>query len=463
MPVYLDVGAVRIQHYLARWPSLASRRGASAMLNDAMSGEALAPHLKGRAEVNRAAGSVDGVINLVVADRESPDALARDLLSWLRSRCPGAEFEASWGRGESYVDAYASELGPRKAAGEILLALPTIAEFPLARTCGLCSVDPAVDRVARPDAKSVWACEDCRARAEAAGRRRARPVGPDESPSVGLETERWLLEHFPGVDAVGDFEQLAALSAGRKRNHLATVFIDGNAVGQFFEQRLRPVAPGLKDAVSREIVAACRKALVVATTSVYDGGQYLVVVPHVRGGDDVLVSVPAPLAWRFTCSYLRAFGDHVRSEVEKIAPGLTKFAPTASAGIVFANASHPFTTCVDVADRLLKLAKSAFVGGRSAVLWVDITQEGEEPPEGRRPWALDDLEAKAAALTDLAELPRSRRSSLGVAAAHPVPSVAAAAVARLAERLDVSQVLPFLEDGDVGVVRDALALSRWWQ
>jgi hypothetical protein len=438
MTMYLDIGAVRIQRYISRWPSLAGRRGASALLSAESLGAAVGPLISTQAETNPAAGAADGVLSLVVYDGADPRSLSKLLLEALATRCPAGEFEAVWGEGSSYVDAYEAVMKPARERGDVLSTLPSTAEFPLAIPCDLCSVDHAVSFVKTADNLKRRACADCESRVAA-------------SNVAGRDTEERLLESFPGMNPVRQFEELAGLSPGTKKNHLATVAIDGNAVGRFFTS-LRERAPGAsKDVISRGISDATYSALVTATRAVLvEGMTRLPVVPHVLGGDDVLVSVPARLGMEFTRIYLEAFEAATRMVVAAEAPELAALAPTASAGVVFADSSYPFAVCVEVADRLLREAKRRLHGDASGILWVDITQEGEEVPAGRRPWAPQKMSQMSAELTALKALPKSRQVSL-------------ARARRLTDRLDIPEAKPFLADGDAGVLREALSLARWWR
>lgn len=450
MATYLDVGALRIQPYIGRWPALAGRRGASALLSADALHAAVAATIAGRAEVNPAAGGADGVLSLLMADMVDPEPVAYVVLDILGRHCPAAQFEAVWGDGPSYVDAYVTTMKPRRDQGAVISTRPELAEFPLAVPCELCSVDPAVSKVYRgPD--GYRACADCRARAEA-------------TDVAGRGAETRLLAEFPGMTRAEDFTDLAELSPGMKKNHLGTVSIDGNAVGQFFKKLADDHPAARKDVISAGIAAACFSALATATRAITDGaGSCLPVIPHVLGGDDVVVSVPAPHAMEFTRAYLEDFNRGTREVVAREVPAMVDEAPTASAGVVFAHARHPFATCLQVAGGMLRQAKCTFNGRESGVLWVDFTSEGEAPPPDRRPWTPSQLADLAADLTALSALPKSRQASLERASEQPVPAVALASVRRLVSRLGIDVARPFLASGDLMLLREALSLARWWQ
>ena len=86
---YLDIGAVRVQSYLGRWPSLAGRRAGSALLQQHLSADSpgLQHQLQGRARKNTDAGTVDSVLSVTVEDGVNPEVLARDRHTCRRWGC----------------------------------------------------------------------------------------------------------------------------------------------------------------------------------------------------------------------------------------------------------------------------------------------------------------------------------------------------------------------------------------
>ena len=76
MPVYIDIGAVRIQEWLARTPALALRRGASAALSEITSRGSVEGLLPDGVRWNGEAGDVDGVVNLMLGQLGVPTAEA---------------------------------------------------------------------------------------------------------------------------------------------------------------------------------------------------------------------------------------------------------------------------------------------------------------------------------------------------------------------------------------------------
>lgn len=493
--VYVDFGAVRIQHYLTRTPGLRGHRAASNTLAQATDATEIARVVGTLAEVNREAGEADGVVSLRFPAAGADDADADDagrvrrlqdvVFAHLRRALPGAEFHSVWGAGESYLTAYAHTLQPKTHRGEVRHDLPPTAEFPLAVPCRMCHTDPAVGSEPLPDGLRAL-CLDCSMRNVT----RRQTVADQRSPEGRL---RNALDLKPAPD---DFTSLAGLgSATSGRNHLATVAVDGNSIGVFFKALADASNQDgqwetAKSEVSTALSDATRTALENATLDlpVTLEHERLCVVPHVVGGDDVLVSLPADQAWSFTLTFLQEFGRLVREATSEVLdalnasragrPGLAPLqVPTASAGLVFAHASDPLNLLVESAAQRLSEAKRAFGGRQAAVQWLDITADGPEAPT-HPPLALrvlrteDGGETEAtAALSRLVTVPASHRARLTEALRGSGP-ITAAAISHRVGHLDA--VKPFLSPLDSPLDRPdqppasgiglgaALGLSRWW-
>ncbi|MGW1144461.1 Cas10/Cmr2 second palm domain-containing protein [Streptomyces sp. NPDC002454] len=479
--VYVDFGAVRIQHYLTRTPSLRGHRTASDALARATARSTIARVVGDLAEVNEEAGEADGVISLRFphpTDRAPAKQVheVQDLvLRHLRSALPGAEFHSVWGTGDSYLFVYAHRLQPRIRRGEVRHDLPPTAEFPLAAPCRMCHVDPAAGVERFPDGP-LAVCPDCS----------QRNVGRGESAADDLTPEGRLRTALGVGAAPKTFTELAALgSAASGRNQLATVAVDGNAFGVFFAALAEssgqdPELTSSKSSVSAVLARATRTALEEAALELAPTQEHerLCVVPHVVGGDDVLVSLPADQAWHFTLTFLQRFGVRVRSATEPVLARLTQVhgtapePPTASAGVVFAHASHPLHLSVESAAQRLREAKQAFCGRQSSVQWLDVTADGPDaPPHAPLPLSLlregDRSTATARALSRLAELPASHRARLAEGLREGGPMIAAMVADRVGHLPAVRPFLPSLDPPDrppsSGVeLGAALGLARWW-
>lgn len=438
MPQYLDIGVVRIQRYLGRWPALAGRRNASAMVSGAMRPHSVGEVLDGRATANPEAGEVDGVMSLLVADGHDPAALAVEAITELRRLLPAADLEATWAQGDDYLSAY-PKMRRQVRDGGGLLSLPASHGFPVLKVCDLCRADAAVTEVRRPDGR-VKVCLDCGARAE-------QPHG---------SRAEQMLREATGWQMAKDFRQLAALGDdGEKGNHLALVMADGNSFGAFFTALTRSGKP--REDVAKAFKVATNVALQHATNEMGDVDGVSRVLPHVVGGDDVLVSLPATYGWRFVTTYLRFFNTLIETAVKDIGSGLP--VPTASAALVFAHQSWPFDRAAELADDLLRLAKRAGQGEHSTVAWQEVTRRGDDANAAFAPLRLSTIDGWHEPLQHLGrEVSRSSRNRLeGMLAEGALPGE----LGDVARRLGVGASLyPDVEDWDLA---SALDISRWYR
>jgi hypothetical protein len=492
--LYVDVAAARIQHYLGRTPRLKGHRGASARLSWAtdagLPGDQRGGHLAEQikalgAEPNPEAGQADGLVSMRLAAGADARAAAETMAGYLRELLPAAELTAIWGTGASYLEAYRDQMKSQRDDPP-LASLPAPADFPALASCAECRAAPAVGKIDIHEKAGIPVCLDCCARYQDRYRRPALAAQPHqgEPGSAGFlpiyREEAQLadaLRRRPVGDTAPDFGELAALGApDTARNHIATVYVDGNAVGAFFDQIAAGDDPDLKAVISAALSGATRAALREAARAVLgsDPASPLPVIPHVVGGDDLVVSVVADRAWAFTTAYLQQFSK----ELSKLdLPGdLAARLPTASAGLVLAHAKFPFRRAAELAGERLSAAKRNTPAGRRqpagvtpAVAWLDVTRDGEHPPSGQRPWSLAALCAQAGSLRELREkVEPSGRAVLGRLLDPASPEVSLARLRDHARRLDRAEVLePFLRDGDaseaVATMAEALALARWWR
>jgi hypothetical protein len=470
--MYLDVGVDGIQSYLARTPDLKGRRGASAWLSHATDRDELRRWIASEPALSRAgvavndeAGEADGLVPLRMAVTTAPGDIAELVMTKLRRQLPGIRISANWGSGASYIQAHQAWHATRQQP--MLVSLPPVGDFPPLESCVLCRVDPAVGEIELQDEKEKRICADCRQRYVDRYRRPGL-----ESGAVPVGKERWLLDEL-GLDthlAVQTFEGLAKLGGpDGNRNHLATVFIDGNAIGALFRRILDGNDPNAKQVASKAVTDATRQALLEATRDVLDNqtkAEPLPVVPHVLGGDDLLVSVVADRAWRFVTRYLSAFEQRLgdNHEIGDFLGGDER--PTASAGVVFARATFPFRRAVELSETLLKRAKRAHAGQTPAVAWLDVTQDGEHAPPHRSAWTRADLETRAKALRELrVAVPPSARTVLERLIDLKDPALSLARLREQVRRLGREEVLTPWFDWDPTMRRllDALSLVRWWR
>jgi hypothetical protein len=467
MPEYLDAGVVRIQSYIARTPDLSLRRGASWLITRATGADAVDAWIGDaglqRVARNPEAGHADGVVALTVPDGTAENHATR-LLLHLRRSVPGADLQASWGQAATYLEFRGTP--PRDDRS--LRALPTVTDFPLAETCESCRVD------ARGRATEM--CADCAARDAVAGHRRdgrraAGDEAADREPDA-LGTERLVIDAVSQalgrrLRSVGDMGELARLGEeSGNRNHVATVALDGNGMGGFFAALSKHEDPGIKKRVSPEISAATRNALIAAARSVtVDTDRFLPVIPHVLGGDDVVVSVTADRAWPFTRAYLAEFSAAMGAAAERLelSGPLRERLPSMSAGLVFAHSKFPYARAVRLADDSLHQAKRDTGGAKPAVSWLDVTADGEALPGWRITKTMDALNRQADSITTLAAISRSGRQALARLLARGSDEEAEAAALSWARRNGHRVVVRLLETSSVNDVRNLVALTRWWR
>ena len=470
--LYLDVAVVRIGEYLGRWPSLRGLRGASIMIRQACAPERIRPVLAPLgAEVHEEVGQVDGVARVRAPAETDPLALVEVVTNALREDLPGAAFDAVWSTGARYGDAYRSGLGPNRRPDCSLSVLHPLNEVPFGARCELTGADLATGTVQlagnEPHRNRTPKAGVDGHRRDRAAERRTQLAG---GAAAGLALEYDLADAI-GLDTVQDFDELAALVAETdfKANHLATVYVDGDQIGALIEQvatddarrRDQDDSPTKLSTVSKGLKVATWEALVSATARVAERLQAtkLPVIPHIGGGDDVVVSVPAALVWVFVRTYL--------AEFEQKASAIGGRAVTASAGVVIANVATPFNDCFVWCDELQADAKRRL--DVSSVLWLDLTRDGPTPPVTRTPWSLAEVEANADLLKELSDMGKSRRHELGEALDAASPHLAEVSVRQLArrhgdphDRRGQNSRMPSWASTDPDTVRSALSIADWW-
>ena len=467
MPYYADIAAVRIQSWLARTPKLKGRRGASILLREATDAKAVehAGILPAGVHINTAAGNVDGVVNLQADTPDAAAAGADAVLARLRERLPALELQAvvsdEW---PDYFLAY-PQMKLALAAGDGIEWQPAVPEVPMAQPCTYCGQDPvALTRTLSPDAdqRDQGVCRDCAARLDAAGRTAdARRV-----PDVIQRVSEWLEASIPGDVELTFPQDFGALAAMGQQTHLATVFIDGNRVGALFEALANSTtttasgqsAAPTKESLAHGIDAATQEALVtglLAVTGHSEQGEAQLTVPalpHLVGGDDLLITVGAAEGWTFTRAFLDRFEQVLAQWVASNKLTVNGPTPTAAAGMVIHHKNHPFAVTVASADEALSAAKQGTKGDEGAIAWVDVSATG---PAVAGPVRSTWLTANDAALAALARVPASQRAVL---TRTPVPELP-----DQVRRMGLaSSAGPLLRQG-AGVLQDSLAVVRWWR
>jgi hypothetical protein len=449
MSVYLDIGVVRVQRYIGRWPSLRGRRAASTMLSRELSlTDELQAVLGERAVLNPEGGAVDSVLSLKVTQGD-PRAIATDVVAHLRTRLPSVELDANWAEAPDYVSAY-PVMRAQGRSGLGLSSVPLGCSFPVLKLCDLCGIDAATRKVDLAGGTRA-ACLDCGLRAAVA-----------TEPPVECR-----LFEATGLAIADDFEALAQRTTSKKRNHLAHVIADGNAFGAFFAALATFNLP--KEQVSTALHEAAWLSLVEATQAVSVGNSH--VLPHVLGGDDILVTVPADHGWLFTRTFLRGFNDRVavalqqlrEAEGDRVPHDLP--VPTASAAIVIAHQSHPFHSAVELAEQLLRKAKVEGKGRASAIAWLDVTRRGDDAGKAFQPILCDTLEQWSDAVEGMSGLSTAARHNLEEILGGPNERDAKVQAREFARKKKIVDTVFRTDLGisEVDEIARVLDIARWWK
>ncbi|MCA1278260.1 hypothetical protein [Saccharopolyspora sp. 7B] len=455
---YLDIGVVQIQSWLARTPRLRGRRGGSTLISQATDPDvirSLLADLAPAVEINEEAGRIDGVVALRLHDGSRQADVERRVIGHLRKHMPGASLAVNWFHGETY------SLARTNGTGDPEEWPAAAADWPAGRPCGWCDTWPASpDTVETSDAdkndgeRRKPLCVECAARDEAAGRAERRELMPFP--------EARLLERLqdgeggkptgPGTVGVPDtFDVLAELD-GSGETHLALVYADGNAIGQFIKSVQQN---GMTLDFARVIDDATWNALVTAVHEIRrDGDALLPIVPHLVGGDDVLVSIPASRAWRFVDTLLDEFTRRIGTATGSEG---ADWLPTLSAGVVFHHYQLPLFQLNELAGTLLRRAKVHTRGEAASLAWQDTTRDGVGTST-RSALTRAEFNAHLEPLRELAALPKSARHRLfDLLRAHGEGS---AELTAHAARVGCTEVLaPF--HGPIRLA-DALGTVRWW-
>ena len=480
MTLYLDVAAVRIQTWLGRSATLRGRRGASRMLAERTRQDAITKWLASRPDLdgvvwNDEGGDVDGVVTLCVADalEQRVPEVAHAVLEHLRLGLPRVELNAVWAHGPSYVNAYQTMDGIVEAGEELLVDLAPSRGMPLARVCGDCGLDGVVrEKYPIAGSEKTDVCADCEARYEGAGRTTGTKIkvipGPEKDLAEWLEsklraagqTVEDIFRSFP--DEFTELAKRVTGPDGREGTHTALVYADGNQIGAFIKDATAAGVP--KDTLARSITEANRTAVVAAVLGVLDAApttQGVPIAPHLIAGDDLLVSLPATLVWPFLRTYLPAF----EREMGTVGAGKVQPSPTASAGVVLAHCTCPFTDVMALAGTALNKAKREVRGACSSVCWLDITADGPTVDNSRPVLAtrvILDHEQKLHALVQTSAGVRHTLRTAVREAQQPCGTGPRVQPDELVRRLGADAVRPFL-DNDELPLPVALDLIRWWR
>ncbi len=460
MTTYIDIGAIRIQEYLLRTSGAADgplrkRRGASRMVAAAFDPDSFTGIGLAR---NDETYVIEGVAHLKTSDPARPEDLARRALEQVRAALPMAYLQASWAVADSYVQAYplleAARQGDTayedRAPVGTEASLPAFREDPYAASCASCRQAAVV---------AGQECLDCRRRGELGFT--SRTTKGKETPEL-VALKRISARAGQQLDVVADLNALAQLPTDRtKRNHLATIYADGNRVGSLFAAVTdRGVAIALSAAVEEAIQHAGEQALEALLPACRAGTLPGVVT--VLAADDAVITVPAPLGWTFALTLVRTFNTRM-AEDERVTRAL-QFGgqvPTLTAGIAFSHVKSPIETAIQAADRAMRDAKLAYPG-EPALGWVDLTHPSDADNDS---CSLDWLDSKHTPVDGVANLPPSQRSGwerdiTAALDAHLDPGEILSFLRREVRRLGLGAVE--LDSVSLDDVQRLIGIARWW-
>lgn len=495
MTAYVGIGAARIQTWLLRTPNLAGMRGASKALSAATANAQVKEWLHNRLDLGSVglvdeAGDVDGVV-VVQTDLKNADVVVRQILTHLSGELPGLEWEAWWCDASSYLDAYALANRDDERV-ERLTWLPATQDVPVLRSCE-CRHEPSgAQPLTWPGKETRFSGADCAVR-HAHHPRSVAGLGGGKTPESAS-----LWSAIPGTppDDLTDLARRggvggsAALAHGRKdsRNHTATVVADGNAMGRLFELiadgskitdlggfRSLAVA-ALNTAAADAVLAGARRITPVLGGEPREGHPepVMAVIPHFVGGDDIFVSVPAPLAWEFVATLALAFGelqatlDRALKDLSNSGvqlPSLEEAVKGVSLGVglCFSHASHPIAETHAAAERAMQAAKKAGAGASSVIGWTDLTEGpvtviDSAGPKERRVISLDVVvdQLQPTRLPDVFSLTPSARAMLASILRDVEPAIRERKVDHWASRVGWVRTSPIEE------LPALLSRARWW-
>ncbi|SNR87851.1 hypothetical protein SAMN06265360_1273 [Haloechinothrix alba] len=453
---YLDIAVVHIQAWLGRTPLLRGRRGASTMLSEATSRQCIERQLSDSSlaqtvEWNEEAGDIDGVVSLKLRTGEdATEDVERVVVRHLRHALPAATFRASVWRGSDYAEARTSEEPVRQREWP-----EPVAEWSPGRRCDWCERWPAsYERRTRrregEDSKDSALCSDCSRREEKAGysTSHANSPGPEKALLDRIPDQRVQLP----TSVPDTFECLAQLGRSGDDTHVATIAADGNGIGAFMTS-VRTTSGSAVTDLPRRIHEATWMALVDALTEITaDDHEHVPVIPHLVGGDDVLVSVPAHRGWAFADRVRQAFSERLRRQCDDMDGDVD--IPTMSLGLVVHHRTVPIFVVVELAETLLSRAKNDWAAETTALAWHDITNEGPEPND-RPSFGCDTLRSFWPALNELAEIPTSglrRLASL----------TGSAELDGHLDRLGLRETVDTFRGNSDLPLQHALEMVRWW-
>ncbi len=303
----------------------------------------------------------------------------------------------------------------REAKREKTIA-PFYEAFPFGKRCERCGKRMASAREPIEDGKAL--CLVCQRRDDK-GRKRKKEIRGK------FNQEFW--DQYRKNRTADQPDDLDHLVASARRKYLAFFYADGNDIGGLLQKAktpedYKPISQALKEGTKEALFESLE---IVCGMALDREGYWPFDIINI-GGDDVTVLIQAGYAWDLAVEFLRRFEDKVGSRLpEKLKP---EWRPTASCGILIADAKYPIRYMERLATDLLKRAKKRAKEDpenlRSTVdfLWLpspvasdkveplmSIYRRGEGMELTARPYTLDEAQRIRELIPQVARWPRTTR------------------------------------------------------
>lgn len=393
--IYIDVGAQRIQTWISKALSLKLVRGGSILLTESTQNDKIKDWLNrnGISEfvVTDEAGDIDGVVVLVEAEvseelpkdelEQRADEVCGQLLLHLNEQLPGVEWAGWRCRATNFLEAFQQAVIQEKPDKRYYLQ-PSTSEFNALQLCKGCEAEPATFFI-KP--LNGYYGQDCY--------KRFKNSTKKYEGEWMVDNDGWPSDFIDLALTKGDFsgsvEKEIPQVKERLRNHVATICADGNRIGAFFEElgRHSKLADFKRKAIEL-LDKQTQRAVEEAAFKIQGDNGEAALIPHYHGGDDVLVSVTADEAWNFAAYLIQEFeklrGEYknwleeikgLKEDLRKELHGLIDQI-SLGVGIVFSHHAYPFYVCRLKGEEALSKAKQKTKGEKSAICWMDLTEDG---------------------------------------------------------------------------------------
>ena len=349
---YYRVEAKGIQSFLFQTNQLKEILGGSALVLHLVDGEgllgAVLAAVGAEAQLESAAA---GGATLRFADKAGLARFVSRFPMEVARVAPGLELVQAWVRWDEQADGLSGALALRLDQARSLRPsrLPQVTPVidpsprgggPMLAAAGLVQGRRA-DRLDAGLDRKLWMGERAVTELERRMLQRVSADGTPQQPSRPPEGVSWPTD----IDEI----------SGPDRAYVAVVHVDGNAIGQ----HVRGLSSLELRAFSRALSSVTRDAAAWAVEKVlYPGAADR--VPGrivVLGGDDLTAIVRADLALDFADHFMQRFAEQSRSDqtLKQVTGGAGL---TASAGVAWVRAHHPFNDAYQLADALCSWAKA---------------------------------------------------------------------------------------------------------